>query len=55
MGSKQMETTLEKNRSPGFCLSVAGGEDVQRDTISKESEEKGYTTLACLKRKVTEQ
>lgn len=49
--TKLVETTLGKNGSPGFCFSVAGEEDVQRDTISKESEEREYTTLACLKGK----
>lgn len=49
--TKLVATALGKSRSSGFCFSAAGKEDVPRDTISKESEEREHTALACLKGK----
>lgn len=42
-GSEQMETELVNKASAGFCHSVAGEEDVQRDTISKQREDRGHS------------
>lgn len=49
IGFEQMENTFVMNESPGFCFSMAG--DIQRDTISKESEDREYPALAHLKEK----
>jgi len=46
-----MESALGKNRCPGFCFSLAGEEDVQGDTTSKESEDREHTAFAHLKGK----
>lgn len=51
-GSEQRDTQLVNKGSTGACHPVAGGEDVQRDTKSKQSEDREHTALAHLKRKL---